>query len=85
MLERLYTPAEMIKSKRESLGLTQKEFAELIGLKDYGDKAAHGAKPIPESQLVKALKVIENSLERFLIHPAQFPKPIEEDTYQKEF
>ena len=42
MLERLYTPADMIKSKREQLGLTQKEFAELLGLKSNGDRTVSG-------------------------------------------
>ena len=42
MLGTLYTLGDLVKSKRESLGLTQKEFAELIGLKGSGDRTVSG-------------------------------------------
>jgi len=36
------TPSELIKCKREELGLTQKEFAELLGLKESGERTVSG-------------------------------------------
>lgn len=65
MLERLYTPAEMIKSKRESLGLTQKEFAELIGLKDHGDRTVSGwerGEHQPSHSKLRFIEQIETSV-----------------------
>ena len=42
LFERLYAPADIVKSKRERLGLTQKEFAEILGLKGTGDRTVSG-------------------------------------------
>ena len=65
MLERLYTPAEMIKSKRASLGLTQKEFAELLGLKGNGDRTVSGwerGEHQPSHSKLRSIDEIETSV-----------------------
>ena len=65
MLERLYTPADMIKSKRESLGLTQKEFAELMGLKGTGDRTVSGwerGEHQPSNAKLRSIEKIETSV-----------------------
>ena len=65
MLERLYTPADMIKSKREQLGLTQKEFAELLGLKSNGDRTVSGwerGEHQPSKAKLRSIEEIETSV-----------------------
>lgn len=37
-----FQTAGFIKSKREAMGLTQKEFAELLGIGDAGDRTVRG-------------------------------------------
>ena len=55
--------------------LSVHDYDVLICLTKFGNDAAHQAKPISKSKLLDALKVVENNLQRFVIHPEKFPKP----------
>ena len=55
----------MIKSKRERLGLTQKEFAELLGLKSNGDRTVSGwerGEHQPSKAKLRSIEEIETSV-----------------------
>ena len=51
---------DLIKHRRESLGLTQKEFAFLLNLKDSGDRTISGWERGEHSPTDAKLKIIKN-------------------------
>ena len=56
----LIQPKDLIKQRRESLGLTQKEFAFLLNLKDSGDRTISGWERGEHSPTEAKLKIIKN-------------------------
>jgi len=60
MEDTLLQPKDLIKQRRESLGLTQKEFACLLNLKESGDRTISGWERGEHSPTEAKLKIIEN-------------------------
>ena len=56
----LLQPKDLIKQRRETLGLTQKEFAYLLNLKESGDRTISGWERGEHSPTEAKLKIIEN-------------------------
>ena len=56
----LLQPKDLIKQRRETLGLTQKEFAYLLNLKESGDRTISGWERGEHSPSEAKLKIIEN-------------------------
>jgi len=56
----LLQPKDLIKQRRETLGLTQKEFAYLLNLKEFGDRTISGWERGEHSPSEAKLKIIEN-------------------------
>ena len=56
----LLQPKDLIKQRRETLGLTQKEFACLLNLKESGDRTISGWERGEHSPTEAKLKIIEN-------------------------
>ena len=60
MKNTLLQPKDLIKQRRETLGLTQKEFAYLLNLKESGDRTISGWERGEHSPTESKLKIIEN-------------------------
>mgnify|MGYP001158747483 FL=1 len=60
MKNTLLQPKDLIKQRRETLGLTQKEFAYLLNLKESGDRTISGWERGEHSPTEAKLKIIEN-------------------------
>ena len=60
MEDTLLQSKDLIKQRRESLGLTQKEFAFLLNLKDSGDRTISGWERGEHSPTDAKLKIIKN-------------------------
>ena len=60
MEDTLLQSKDLIKQRRESLGLTQKEFAFLLNLKDSGDRTISGWERGEHSPTDAKLKIIRN-------------------------
>ena len=60
MEDTLLQSKDLIKQRRESLGLTQKEFAFLLNLKDSGDRTISGWERGEHSPTEAKLKIIKN-------------------------
>ena len=56
----LLQPKDLIKQRRETLGLTQKEFACLLNLKESGDRTISGWERGEHAPTEAKLKIIEN-------------------------
>ena len=56
----LIQPKDLIKQRRETLGLTQKEFACLLNLKESGDRTISGWERGEHAPTKAKLKIIEN-------------------------
>ena len=56
----LLQPKDLIKQRRETLGLTQKEFAYLLNLKESGDRTISGWERGEHSPTEAKLKIIKN-------------------------
>ena len=70
----LIQPKDLIKQRRESLGLTQKEFAFLLNLKDSGDRTISGWERGEHSPTEAKLKIIKN-LSTFIPFKESSKKP----------
>ena len=65
MKNTLLQPKDLIKQRRETLGLTQKEFAYLLNLKESGDRTISGWERGEHSPTEAKLKIIENFIYNF--------------------
>jgi len=66
--------AQLIKEKRERLGMSQKEFADALGMKKYGDRTLRRWEAGESSPSLMEYQYLLNYPE----HP-QFPAPLEEE------